>query len=104
MFGLSDYTLQTLTDIFRRHAAIDEVILYGSRAFGNFRAGSDIDLTLHAEDAFGFRELAHLAGEFDDSDMPYLVDVCLYRDIANDNLRDHIRRVGKTLYKKRVES
>lgn len=97
-YGLSDRTLSTLEGIFRKYPGIKQVILYGSRAKGNYREGSDIDLTLKTDDTFTFTELLRIAGDFDDSDIPYLVDVSLYQTISNPDLRAHIDRVGRVLY------
>jgi hypothetical protein len=37
-------------------------------------------------------------GDFDDSDMPYFVDVSIYSKLDNPQLKEHIQRVGKILY------
>jgi predicted nucleotidyltransferase len=102
MYGLSEYTLNTLKTLFQKHPGIQSVILYGSRAKGNYRNGSDIDITLHTDDSFGFNELSALAGDFDDSDMPYFVDVSIYNQLRDPDLIAHIKRVGKILYTKGV--
>jgi len=98
-YGLPDRTLDTLDAIFRKYPGIKEAVLYGSRAKGNCRRGSDIDLSLKTDDAFTYTDLLHIAGDFDDSDMPYFVDVSIYDDLSNPDLKDHINRVGKVLYR-----
>ena len=98
-FGLPDRTLKTLNSIFCKYPGIRQVILYGSRAKGNHREGSDIDISLKLEDEFDFTSLLRIAGELDDSDIPYLVDVSVYADLSNKDLKAHIDRVGKVLYK-----
>ena len=45
-FGLPPATLDKLNSVFAQHNAIDSVVIYGSRAKGNYRPGSDIDLTI----------------------------------------------------------
>jgi predicted nucleotidyltransferase len=97
-YGLSDRTLNTLDSIFRRYSGIKQVILYGSRAKGNFRIGSDIDLSLKTDDKFTNTELLHISGDFVDSDLPYFVDVSIYDKLSNPDLKAHIDRVGKVLY------
>ena len=97
-YGLSDNTLDILNSIFRKYPGIRQAILYGSRAKGNYRNGSDIDLTLKTGDDFTFGDLLHIAGDFDDSDMPYFVDVSIYDKLSNPDLKAHIDRVGKVLY------
>ena len=98
-YGLPDRTLDTLDAIFRKYPGIKEAVLYGSRAKGNCRRGSDIDLSLKTADAFNFTDLLHIAGDFDDSDIPYFVDVSIYDSLSNPDLKAHINRVGKVLYR-----
>jgi predicted nucleotidyltransferase len=98
MYGLSDHTLNTLSALFQKYPGIERVMLYGSRAKGTYRNGSDIDITLHTDGNFGFNELSRLANDFDESDMPYFVDVSMYNQLRNPDLQAHIQRVGKILY------
>ena len=97
-YGLSDETLKTLNDIFCKYPGVKQAVLYGSRAKGNFRTGSDIDITLKIDYSFTRDELLHISGDFDDSDLPFFVDVSIYDKIANPDLKAHIDRVGKLLY------
>lgn len=97
-YGLPDQTLLTLNEIFNRYPGIKQAVLYGSRAKGKYRNGSDIDLTLKTTGEFTFTDLLHIAGDFDDSDMPYFVDVSIYHELSNPDLVAHIDRVGKVLY------
>ncbi|MCK0202958.1 nucleotidyltransferase domain-containing protein, partial [Ornithobacterium rhinotracheale] len=46
MYGLKEKHIDTIQSIFGKYPEIDEAILYGSRAKGNYQNGSDIDLTL----------------------------------------------------------
>jgi len=101
-YGLSDRTLDTLDSIFRKYPSIRQVVLYGSRAKGNYKTGSDIDLALVTDDTFSHTDLLRVSGDFDDSDMPYLVDVLVYDRLANQDLKDHIDRLGKVLYTKEL--
>ena len=96
--GLPGRTLDTLDSIFRKYPGIRQAILYGSRAKGKYRRGSDIDLSLKTGDGFTFNGLLRIAGDFDDSDMPYFVDVSIYEELSNPDLKAHIDRVGKVLY------
>jgi predicted nucleotidyltransferase len=97
-YGLSDRTLTELDLIFRKYPGIKQVILYGSRAKGTYRPGSDIDMALKTDDTFIRSDLLHIAGDFDDSDIPYFVDVSIYAQLSNPDLKAHIDRVGKVLY------
>jgi predicted nucleotidyltransferase len=96
-FGLPDRTLQGLKSVFESHPEIEEVWIYGSRAKGNYRPGSDIDMTLKGKgltDSVVSRVLVDL----DDLNTPYLMDVSIYDSIESPDLIAHIDRVGQRLY------
>lgn len=98
-FGLPAATLACIRGILAGCPAVERAIIYGSRARGNFRRGSDIDLTLLG-DGLGPRELARLAGQLDESPIPYIVDLSLFAQLDNPRLVDHIQRVGKLFYQR----
>lgn len=98
-FGLSDYTIDQLRSVFRKHPEIDSVIVYGSRAKGNYREGSDIDLTLVGDD-LTHEIRSKICMELDDLNTPYLMDVSVFHQLESKDLMDHINRVGKEFYKK----
>ena len=97
-FGLSDQTLATVRAILADYPAVEKAILYGSRAKGNYRKGSDIDLTLIGA-ALNHRLLAEIAGRLEESIIPYQVDLSLKQQIDNPNLLAHIERVGVVFYR-----
>ena len=97
-YGFSDRTFTTLNSIFQKYPGIKQAVLYGSRAKGKYRNGSDIDLSLKTDDTFTRSDLLHIWGDFDDSDLPYFVDVSIYDKLSNPDLKAHIDRVGKVLY------
>ena len=86
--------------IYSKFPAIKRVIVYGSRAMGNFREGSDIDMTLVGDKAIDYNTVLKLYGLFDDSDLPYLVDISDFASLKNPDLIDHINRRGKILYER----
>lgn len=98
-FGLSQATLDKLSSVFARHGAINSVLLYGSRAKGNYRPGSDIDLTIKGAE-IPFAEFMAIEDEIDDLMLPYTVDLSQYRQIGNPELIAHIDRVGMEIYTK----
>lgn len=96
--GLSLKTQENLISIFKKYPDIQKVILYGSRAKGNFKNGSDIDLTIFGE-KICVENLLHLQNEIDDLLLPYKVDLSLFRLIDNTELIEHINRVGVEFYR-----
>lgn len=100
-FGLSDQTCATVRQILAAYPQIEKAVLYGSRAKGNYKNGSDIDLSLFGT-ALDHRLLMSVASALDDSDIPYTVDLSLFEQIENPALRDHIERVGLVFYERGV--
>ena len=96
-FGLPPSTLDKLNSIFTQHNAIDSVVIYGSRAKGNYRVGSDIDLTIKG-DEIPFEELMQIEDQIDDLMLPYTVDLSQYGHLENMDLVEHINRVGVKIY------
>ncbi|GFO57542.1 hypothetical protein GMSM_45490 [Geomonas sp. Red276] len=97
-FGLSPGVIEKVCSVFAGCAEIKRAILYGSRAKGNYKPGSDIDLTLVTvgELPKGFLQDVCLA--LDDLDLPYSFDISLLHRIENPNLIGHIQRVGVEFY------
>ncbi len=98
-FGLSDEVIGRINSVFLRHPLIDEVIHYGSRAKGNFKTGSDIDLTIKGEQ-MNLSTLYKVERELDDLLLPYSFDLSIWRHIDNPDLLEHIDRVGVVFYRR----
>jgi predicted nucleotidyltransferase len=98
-FGLKQNTIENINSIFVTHPEVQQAILYGSRAKGNHKHNSDIDITLKGEE-INLDVLNQISLEIDDILMPYMVDLSIFSHIKNDELIDHIKRVGKVFYDK----
>ncbi|MDH5298814.1 MAG: nucleotidyltransferase domain-containing protein [Desulfobulbaceae bacterium] len=85
--------------VFAAHPEVEEAILYGSRAKGNERPGSDIDLTLNGPN-LNLQVINRISRELDDLLLPYTIDLSVFRQISNSDLLDHIERVGQVFYRK----
>lgn len=95
--GLPSKAIDKINTVFLQYPHIDQVILYGSRAKGTYRNGSDIDLTLKS-DTLTYRELLQIENQLDDLLLPYKIDLSLFRLIENPDLVEHIQRVGVVFY------
>ena len=96
-YGLGEQAIDKIRGVFAAHPAIEQAVLYGSRAKGNFKPGSDIDLVLLG-DGLTTRELGVIAEELDDLLLPYQIDLSLFSRINHAGLREHIERVGVVFY------
>jgi uncharacterized protein len=98
-FGLSEDSMAIIHAIFKKYDAIEKAVIYGSRAKGNYKQGSDIDLTLFGE-TLTTDHLMRIAQDFDNSMLPYMVDISVFDLLDNPSLRDHIHRVGIVFYER----
>lgn len=95
--GISSEEMGRLESVFEQDPAVFEVILYGSRAKGTYRPGSDIDLTFKGP-ALTTKWLMELSCKIDDLLLPYEVDLSVFDHIDNQDLKEHINRVGKVVF------
>ena len=100
-YGLEKKVIEPINTIFSKYTEVEKVVLYGSRAMGTYRNGSDIDLTFFGEN-LTLNILYAIETEIDDLLTPYMFDFSLFSQIDNEDLREHITRVGKVFYEKRV--
>jgi len=102
-FGLNDHTIKSLEAIFASFDFVTKVILYGSRAKGNYRHGSDIDLSV-VGDQLTLNEITKVSLAIDELNLPWKVDLSLYHQIENHDLIDHLKRVGIPFYLKELSN
>ncbi len=98
-FGLKEEIIDRINKVFNRYKDIEEVILYGSRAKGNSKPGSDIDLSLKGPN-LNITTLNQISIELDDLLLPNTFDLSIFHHIKNQDLLDHIQRAGKVFFKK----
>jgi len=96
-FGLSDEAIREIQAVLALYPEVEKAILYGSRAAGTFKPGSDIDLTLVGE-GLTHNHLLGIMSDLDDLLLPWMIDLSLLATIDHPDLREHIERVGRTLY------
>lgn len=101
-FGLPQTTTRIIRRILAEVPAVEKAVIYGSRAKGNDRPGSDIDLTLYGQ-GLDLDMLGHIATALDESPIPYQVDLSLFDHIDHAGLRAHIERVGKVFYQRDLQ-
>lgn len=92
-FGLKPQTIQVLKGVFANYPKIEKILIYGSRAKGNFKNGSDIDLSLIAPN-LNITDLLKIENEVEELMLPYKVDLSLLHLIENPEVVDHIKRIG----------
>ena len=97
-FGISEKSFRLLTEAFARFPEVEEVLVFGSRAKGNYKMGSDIDLAIKGQNC-SHKTAIDIAGYLNEElPIPYYADVVYYKGLKNEALKDHIDRVGKSLF------
>jgi predicted nucleotidyltransferase len=98
-YGLSERTVEQICALLAQYPAVERAVLYGSRAKGNYKPGSDIDLTLFGKDLTA-DTCATLAQALDDLLLPYTIDLSVYALLNHHDLEAHIQRVGVVFFER----
>ena len=93
--GLSEKHFQLIVEALKQ-ADIDRAVVFGSRAKGNWRENSDIDIAVFGASV----NVGSLVAQLDELPMPYKFDIVDYNNINSCALREHIDRVGIEIYTK----
>lgn len=101
--GLSKEELENINSIFSKFKPIEAAILFGSRAIGNYRNGSDIDIALKGKN-ISLKDILNILIALDEISSPYKFDLVAFNRIQEPKLIDHINRVGIELYKNPVDN
>jgi predicted nucleotidyltransferase len=99
-FGLKDGVIRLIREILQRYPEVEQALIYGSRALGNFRTGSDIDLTLKGGSDLTFEVLRRIMADLDETFLPYTIDLSIYKHISDPDMIAHIDQVGVSFYEK----
>ena len=96
-YGLNERDMHTISDILSKHSDVRNVLVFGSRAKGVYHCGSDIDLAIMDEN-ISYQTLRNIQSDMSDSSLPYNVDLINFSAITNQDLKEHILRVGKPIF------
>ncbi len=97
--GLTENVLKNIATVFGNYEKIYKALLYGSRAKGTYKNGSDIDLALLGEN-INLVDLHKIMLDLDVLYLPYTFDLVIFKNIKNNDLIDHISRIGVSIYNK----
>lgn len=96
-FGLKETDLRKITTVMNHFPQIESAIIYGSRAKGNYKQASDIDIALQGLE-LNFSLQQQIAAELDDLLLPYKIDLSLLNTISNQELLKEINNSGIAFY------
>lgn len=99
-FGLRDADLEYIISALRQFDEIQKAVIFGSRAKGNYKAGSDVDIAIWGENVT-FTTISRLHAMLEDeSPMPYMFDIVDYTHLNHEKLKEHIDQVGIPIFLK----
>lgn len=100
-FGLKEASIEKICAVFAKFPPVEKALLYGSRAKGNYKNGSDIDLTLCGGNDLTPNIMYKIVAELDDLLLPYTIDLSIFEQLTDPDLIEHIERVGLVFYEKK---
>jgi uncharacterized protein len=97
-FGLSEKSFTIILDALRTFPQIEDVLIFGSRALGNAKNGSDVDLALRGA-RVDERTAAVVSARLNEElPLPYFFDVLVFDSIQDAALREHIEKHGQSVF------
>ncbi|WP_276501761.1 restriction endonuclease subunit S [Terrimonas pollutisoli] len=98
-FGLDENIIEQIQKVFESNPKVDEVLVFGSRAKGNYRPDSDIDLAVKGRN-ISFDDITGLSVQLDQLNLPYKIDLINYATVTDKDVLEHIDRVGIVFYQR----
>lgn len=89
MFGLKDSIIIEIKNVLSRYDEIEKALIFGSRARGDYKKTSDIDIAIFSDNITSTR-LNLLRNDFDELDIIYTVDVVDFHRISKKELKNNI--------------
>ena len=96
-FGLPERTINELLAYFKQNPYVETVKIYGSRAKGNYRNGSDIDFAVWLKDG---GRISYIKWDLEELPTPYKFDVTDYETLTHEGMKNSIDTDGKLFYKR----
>jgi predicted nucleotidyltransferase len=97
-FGLLENDMSEIVDVLSQFSSIEKAVLFGSRAKGNFKNGSDIDIAIFGNDLNSDIDYKISYQLNEETNMPYKFDILIFNKIQEAALIDHISRIGIEIY------
>lgn len=97
--GLAKKTVAQIIAVFDDFPEVSTAVVFGSRAKGTHKRGSDIDLALVGEN-LDWRTAGRIDSALDDLPTPYRFSLIVIGERTDPELAAHIRRVGIPLFER----
>ena len=97
-FGLLERDLKNILIGLKQFDKIEKAVIFGSRAMGNYKKASDIDIAVFGKD-ITFKILSKLNYKLNEElPIPYFIDTLHFETTKNENLKKHILQEGKVIF------
>jgi len=95
-FGLDDKIVNSIIDIIKKYK-VDKAVIFGSRARGDYKKTSDIDIAIFSKD-MTYLELNLLRDQLDQLYIIYKIDLVQIERLTNKKMLENIEKNGKIVY------
>lgn len=96
-FGLDESIIEKIVKVLEANPKVDKAFVFGSRAKGNYRPDSDIDIAIKGFD-ITLDDILQMSVAFEDQHIPYKIDLLDFYAIKEALLTEHIERAGIEVY------
>lgn len=96
MYGLKEGDLPIIKSLLMPYKSIEKAVLFGSRATGNYKQGSDVDIAIFAKDKDVISKISFALNE--ETLLPYHFDVIDFYSLTHHNLIEQINKTGIVIY------
>ena len=98
IFGLKDNELDAIVQTIKSIEKVEKAVIFGSRARGDYKKASDIDIAIYAKDLTS-TELNILRDKLEQLDIIYKIDVVDVYKLVKKKLIENIEGEGIEIYK-----
>ena len=100
-FGLREEDLNYIVNKISEYDEIVKASIFGSRAMGNHKPGSDVDIAIYGEKV-DFNTVSSLHAKLEDEGpLPYFIDIVDYTHLNHKELKEHIDKFGVVIFERK---
>jgi uncharacterized protein len=97
-YGIPESSMNMITQMMQSRKEIEKAIIFGSRAIGNYKNGSDVDIAIFG-DGITLEIVSEVSVKLNEElPLPYYFDILHYGSIKHEALKKHIDDFGKVFY------
>ncbi len=101
-YGITEKSFSIILNTLKEHEEIERAVIFGSRAMGNYKKGSDIDIAIYGANILPESSM-NLSGKLNEaSPIPYCIDVVSPQFVKDKDIIQHIEKFGKVFYLKEI--